>query len=139
MLGWGRYTIADMAIWPWMGWLVDGKIYGDAGEFLQVKEYKNVCAWSERVGARAAVKRGVMVNRPFGEKSQQLHNRHARRDFETKTQAGRRKSCFLRPGQAGSMTFLLEIGWEARGEGVSPALWAPSDQNCAKGCERSSS
>ena len=27
-----------------------------------------------------------MVNRPFGEKSQQLHNRHARSDFETKTQ-----------------------------------------------------
>ena len=33
-----RYTIADMAIWPWMGWLVDGKIYGEAGEFLQVKD-----------------------------------------------------------------------------------------------------
>lgn len=29
-----------------------------------------------------------MVNRPFGEKSQQLHNRHARSDFETKTQDG---------------------------------------------------
>ena len=28
----------------------------------------------------------MMVNRPFGEKSQQLHNRHARSDFETKTQ-----------------------------------------------------
>jgi hypothetical protein len=27
-----------------------------------------------------------MVNRPFGDKSQQLHNRHARSDFETKTQ-----------------------------------------------------
>jgi len=81
-----QYTIADMAIWPWIGWLVDGKIYGEAGEFLQVKEYKNVCAWSARIGARPAVKRGVMVNRPFGEKSQQLHNRHARSDFETKTQ-----------------------------------------------------
>lgn len=33
-----RYTIADMAIWPWIGWLVDGKIYGEAGEFLQVKD-----------------------------------------------------------------------------------------------------
>lgn len=27
-----------MAIWPWIGWLVDGKIYGEAGEFLQVKD-----------------------------------------------------------------------------------------------------
>ena len=162
-----------MAIWPWVGWLVDGKLYGDSAEFLQVKdrnarlslkprgilgrcrlfktaslilkmilsqEYKNVCAWSKRVGERPAVclgmlqistcfnhflknpqgcgrllnlcvgwileclsdtfpvprsvcsrsaslrKRGVMVNRPFGEKSSQLHNRHARSDFETKTQ-----------------------------------------------------
>ncbi|CAK9007012.1 unnamed protein product [Durusdinium trenchii] len=81
-----QYTIADMAIWPWIGWLVDGKIYGEAAEFLQVQEYKNVCAWSKRIGERPAVKRGVMVNRPFGEKSQQLHNRHARSDFETKTQ-----------------------------------------------------
>ncbi|CAJ1444888.1 unnamed protein product [Effrenium voratum] len=80
-----QYTIADMAIWPWIGWLVDGKLYG-AGEFLQVEEYKNVCAWSKRIGERPAVKRGVMVNRPFGEKSSQLHNRHARSDFETKTQ-----------------------------------------------------
>ena len=80
-----QYTIADMAIWPWIGWLVDGKLYS-AGEFLKVEEYKNVCAWSKRIGERPAVKRGIMVNRPWGEKSSQLHNRHARSDFETKTQ-----------------------------------------------------
>jgi len=30
-----KYTIADMAIWPWYGNLVLGRAY-DAGEFLQV-------------------------------------------------------------------------------------------------------
>jgi hypothetical protein len=30
-----------MAIWPWIGWLVDGKIYGEAAEFLQVKDPKS--------------------------------------------------------------------------------------------------
>ena len=44
-----RYTIADMAIWPWIGWLVDGKIYGEAGEFLQVKDgFCRRWGWGER-------------------------------------------------------------------------------------------
>jgi GST-like protein len=36
--------------------------------------------------ARPAVKRGRMVNRISGEPSEQLHERHDARDFETKTQ-----------------------------------------------------
>jgi GST-like protein len=35
------YTIADMAVWPWYGVLAQGLLY-DAGEFLQVQDYKNV-------------------------------------------------------------------------------------------------
>ena len=31
-----------MAIWPWIGWLVDGKIYGEAAEFLQVQETREI-------------------------------------------------------------------------------------------------
>ncbi|CAK9063100.1 Disulfide-bond oxidoreductase YghU (GSH-dependent disulfide-bond oxidoreductase YghU) (GST N2-2) (Organic hydroperoxidase) [Durusdinium trenchii] len=81
-----QYTIADMAIFPWIAGFVDGIIYGEAQEFLQVKEYKHLCAWSKRIGDRAAVKRGVMVNRAWGEKSSQLHNGHARSDFQSKTQ-----------------------------------------------------
>ncbi|CAE7243811.1 yghU, partial [Symbiodinium necroappetens] len=81
-----QYTIADMAVWPWVGWLMLGKIYGAAADFLQVQEYKNLMEWAKRVAERPAVKRGNMVNRPFGEKSEQLHERHARSDFETKTQ-----------------------------------------------------
>ena len=35
-----QYTIADMAIWPWYGDLVQNRIY-EATQFLQTKTYKN--------------------------------------------------------------------------------------------------
>ncbi len=79
------YTIADMAIWPWYGILARGELY-DAGEFLQVHEYKNLQRWTQAVGARPAVKRGRMVNRVMGDPSNQLHERHDASDFETRTQ-----------------------------------------------------
>ena len=84
-LGGADYTIADMAIWPWYGALVKGLIY-DAGEFLQVQEYKNVIRWTDQIGARPAVKRGRMVNRVMGDPASQLHERHDASDFATKTQ-----------------------------------------------------
>jgi len=79
------YTIADMAILPWYGMLNAGKLY-DAGEFLDVASYKNVTRWREQLEVRPAFKRGRMVNRSFGELSEQLHERHDASDFETKTQ-----------------------------------------------------
>jgi GST-like protein len=79
------YTIADMAVWPWYGALAKGLVYG-AGEFLQVREYKNVQRWTDRIAARPAVKRGRMVNRTSGDPSSQLHERHAASDFDTRTQ-----------------------------------------------------
>jgi len=80
-----QYTIADMAIWPWCGNLVLGKLYS-AAEFLDAEKYTHVMAWAKRIAERPAVVRGRMVNRPFGPTSEQLHNRHARGDFETQTQ-----------------------------------------------------
>ncbi len=79
------YTIADMAIWPWYGALAKGQVY-DAGEFLQVQDYKNVQRWTEMIAARLAVERGRMVNRITGEPSSQLHERHDASDFQTRTQ-----------------------------------------------------
>ncbi|MDI5921424.1 glutathione-dependent disulfide-bond oxidoreductase [Halomonas sp. LR5S13] len=79
------YTIADMAIYPWYGLLVQGLLY-DAGEFLAVDEYPNVQRWARRIAERPAVKRGRMVNRTWGERSEQLHERHSASDFETRTQ-----------------------------------------------------
>ncbi len=79
------YTIADMAIWPWYGQLVLGRLY-DAAEFLDVTSYKNVMRWAKAIDARPAVQRGRMVNRAFGEPHTQLHERHDASDFETRTQ-----------------------------------------------------
>lgn len=80
-----EYTIADMAIWPWYGQLVLGRLY-DAAEFLDVASYKNVLRWAQEIDARPAVQRGRMVNRAFGEPHTQLHERHDASDFETRTQ-----------------------------------------------------
>ncbi len=80
------YTIADMAIWPWYGNLVAGKIYDDSATFLEAQGYTNVIRWQEQIFARDAVKRGRMVNRASGDPSEQLHERHDAGDFETKTQ-----------------------------------------------------
>nr|WP_300309917.1 glutathione-dependent disulfide-bond oxidoreductase [Halomonas sp.] len=80
-----EYSIADIAIYPWYGGLVEGRNY-DAGEFLAVHEYKNVQRWAANIAERPAVKRGRMVNRTFGELSEQLHERHDASDFELRTQ-----------------------------------------------------
>lgn len=79
------YTIADMAIWPWYGALVANKVY-EAAEFLQTHTYKNVLRWNEEINARPAVKRGKIVNRTWGDPSDQLHERHDATDFDNKTQ-----------------------------------------------------
>jgi len=79
------YTIADIAIWPWYGALVLGRLYG-AGEFLDVKSYKNVVRWALMIDSRESVKRGRMVNRINGELDSQLHERHDAKDFISKTQ-----------------------------------------------------
>jgi GST-like protein len=80
-----QYTIADIAVWPWYGQLAKGLLY-NAGEFLQVSEYKNLQRWTDSIAARPAVKRGLMVNRTFGDPANQLRERHEASDFDTKTQ-----------------------------------------------------
>ena len=84
-LGGDDYSIADIAVWPWYGALAKGLLY-EAGEFLQVQDYKNVQRWTEEIAARPAVKRGRMVNRSWGQAASQLHERHEASDFETRTQ-----------------------------------------------------
>lgn len=74
-----EYSIADMAIWPWYGGLVLGRLY-DAAEFLDVSSYKHVLRWAKQLDARPAVKRGYIVNRSFGD-GPQLRERHSADDF----------------------------------------------------------
>lgn len=85
-LGGREYSVADIAVWPWYGALVQGQLYGDAAKFLQVQDYANLQRWTAAVAARPAVQRGRMVNRVSGEPSSQLHERHDAGDFDTKTQ-----------------------------------------------------
>jgi GST-like protein len=79
------YTIADMAIWPWYGALVNNKVY-DAAEFLATHPYTHVLRWTQDIEQRPAVQRGRMVNRSWGELHEQLRERHDASDFETRTQ-----------------------------------------------------
>lgn len=57
-----EYSIADIAAWPWYGWLVQGTLYG-ADEFLSVQDYTHVKRWADEVAARPAARRGRKVNR----------------------------------------------------------------------------
>jgi GST-like protein len=84
-LGGADYSIADMAVWPWYGALVKGLVY-EAGEFLQVQDYKNVQRWTDQIATRPAVKRGRMVNRVTGDPASQLRERHDASDFDLRTQ-----------------------------------------------------
>ncbi len=57
-----NYSIADIAILPWYGKFIKGEAYGDAADFLQVNEYKNVQRWADLCLEREGVKRGLIVN-----------------------------------------------------------------------------
>jgi len=70
-----EYTIADMAIFPWIKCLDVGY---NAVEFLQLEEYKNVQRWMKTLEARDAVKRGQRVN---GWGPDAIAERHSIEDF----------------------------------------------------------
>lgn len=74
-----RYTIADMAVWPWY----PGSLYGvyAAHEFLAVEEYSHLLRWYNAIAARPAVARGRIVNRTSGAPGEFLRERHDASDF----------------------------------------------------------
>ncbi|HEX4421607.1 MAG TPA: glutathione-dependent disulfide-bond oxidoreductase [Kofleriaceae bacterium] len=76
-----EYTVADIANWPWYGGMVLGRLYS-AAEFLAVHEYTHVLRWANQIAERPAVRRGIRVNRPFGDPALQLHERHDASDFD---------------------------------------------------------
>lgn len=73
------YSIADMAIYPWYGGLVEGRLYSGSDKFLNVAEYENVTRWAADLAARPAVKRGSIVNRT---NEGTLAERHSAADFK---------------------------------------------------------
>lgn len=75
-----EYTIADIAIWPWYGALVQGTAY-NAAEFLSAHEYTHLQRWAAEIGQRPAVIRGRKVNRTWGDESEQVPERHSAADL----------------------------------------------------------
>jgi len=75
------YNIADIAVWPWYGALVQGRLY-DAAEFLDVGSYTHVQRWADEVLARPAVQRGRRVNRTWGPEEEQIPERHEAADID---------------------------------------------------------
>jgi GST-like protein len=77
-----EYGIADMALWPWYGSVVRGRIYDDADVFLGAAEYSHVKRWADQIWERRAVKRGWSVNRTYGPEDEQLAERHSAADLD---------------------------------------------------------
>jgi len=81
-----QYTIADIAIWPWYGGVVENAVY-EAAEFLEAHTYTHLNRWVKEIGQREAVVRGKIVNRTWGnDLSLQLRERHDASDFDLRTQ-----------------------------------------------------
>ncbi|HIF9444688.1 TPA: glutathione-dependent disulfide-bond oxidoreductase [Photobacterium damselae] len=76
-----EYSIADMAIWPWYGNLVLGRLY-DAAKFLDADGYVHLQRWAKEIDARPAVARGRIVNRAWGEVWEQVPERHCADDID---------------------------------------------------------
>jgi GST-like protein len=53
-----EYTIADIAIFPWVNCLIE---FYQASDYLQLSHYKNVQKWLKTCNQRAAVKIGSKV------------------------------------------------------------------------------
>jgi len=76
-----EYTIADIAVYPWYGVLLQGGLY-EAKEFIDAKSYVAVNRWADEILARPAVQRGRKVNRSWGPDEDQLPERHSASDFD---------------------------------------------------------
>jgi GSH-dependent disulfide-bond oxidoreductase len=73
------YTIADMAIWPWLR--------TPANQGVDIDAYPNVKAWFEAIGNRPAVQRGVQV---LAERRRPIMDARAKEMLFGKTQYQRR-------------------------------------------------
>ena len=70
----GEYSIADMAIYPWMSCFDDA-----VTKFLGMDSYKNVTRWIQNLEKRSAVRRGNRVN---GYTPTAVEERHSKDDFK---------------------------------------------------------
>ena len=73
-----EYTVADMAIFPWVRVLETGY---NAEVFLQTKSYKYVEEWKQRMMERKAVQRGLRINTSIHVRDDAVPERHSKEDF----------------------------------------------------------
>jgi GST-like protein len=76
-----EYSIADIAIFPWYGAVVDGSAY-NAAEFLAVHEYNNVVRWEKTIMARPATQRGRLVSNYRADMPGRIEERHSASDLD---------------------------------------------------------
>jgi len=76
-----EYNIADIATYPWYGYLVLNDAY-DAAEFLDVASYQHVARWAREIEARPAVQRGRRVNKTWGPEEDRVPERHDASDLD---------------------------------------------------------
>lgn len=56
------FTIADIAVFPWIVPFVEDEAYSGGGKFLEISSYANLMRWVDRIKARTPVQRGMKVN-----------------------------------------------------------------------------
>ncbi len=59
-----------------------GQAYGDAAEFLSLKDYRHFNRWVDEVAARPAVQRGRRVNRKVENDPSFIRERHSAADLD---------------------------------------------------------
>ena len=59
------YSIADIAIWPWYGRMALNEVYAGSAKFLDTQSYKHVMRWTQMIGEREAVQKGVAKHPPL--------------------------------------------------------------------------
>ena len=68
------YTIADIAVFPWLYYFMRNDAYGGGGRFLDVGSYRNINRWIDEISDRPAVKRGLKVNLPIEGFARERHS-----------------------------------------------------------------
>ena len=59
------YSTADIAIWSWYGRMALNKVYAGSAKFLDTQSYEHVMRWTQMIGEREAVQKGVSIHPPL--------------------------------------------------------------------------
>lgn len=74
-----EYTVADIAVYGWLGYFHRGEAYDGGAEFLDFASYRNIDRWCTELGERTGVRRGRRVNR---EGDGYVRDRHRAADID---------------------------------------------------------